>query len=334
MRSFTHFERMETSDFYKSKNPFPLETSLKIKVDKKNVSSYTALPTIRVQIPLTYQEDVCHPKCHYARYKNQCFKNAAKDLNFSKEVVKHRGPGTLSYKECDLRYLYDYSSVIHEQKRDVTANKQRPPSRLKALKKRPHMMKSNVLAKPTTMAAPFYQEESILQAKIDRTLAEASLQEPFPTISSPYDSPDKQTFLTELHENLGTLMIQRQSKKFSRDVTIQEPEYDYLGWEDKLLKKLNRATAQWIVNNQSSWGGWVQGKILCFKKQKYDWNSIRYVLPSENDVELLNTVQAEQEAMECPVQHPEEKKPETPLPLYYRSVPQFDRGQVGGEGRH
>ncbi|XP_066478961.1 HEAT repeat-containing protein 4 [Tiliqua scincoides] len=312
---------MEIPVYFKSKNPFPLESSLKITADRKNLPSCNAVKSaMTAEMPLTYQRDVCHSSNYYALYQKKCLKNMAKDLHFSKDVVRHRGPSTLSFKDYDQTGLYDFSSVIHRQKHEqVIVKREKRPRKLKPLKIQP--MKSDVApAKQTPTNVPFCLEECIWKAKMESTLAEPSLLVPVPP-PPPCDPPHSQTFLTQLPDfMLGDLMTPKSgSKRKSQSTEIPESERKDPRWEEIMLLKLSKATAQWIVNNQATWGGWVQAKPKGFKKQKYDWNRIRYVLPVDSDVELLDKILAEE--VTAPRIY-EDNETETLLPSYYR-VPSF-----------
>lgn len=305
--SFASLEKMEIPTFYKSKNPFPLESSLKVKTDKKHMVS------ILTEVPLIYQKGTYHSMRHYAQYQKECLKTVAKDLFFSKEVVKHRGPATLSYKEYDRKHVYDYSSIIHKE---IATKKPRQPRRLKPLKKLPPLIQTDIASpKRAIDNVPFCLEECIWKAKLESTLASSSsLLVPIPPPPPPPPDSPSQTFLTECHDMLEP---QRMTKGWpKRGITLHEPEDKDLEWEERLLRKLNKATAQWIVNSQSSWGGWVQARPKSFKKQKYDWGRIRYVLPCGSDMELLDEIMAKEDG--AGAQSFEEKISETPLPVYYR----------------
>ncbi|XP_061468780.1 LOW QUALITY PROTEIN: HEAT repeat-containing protein 4 [Rhineura floridana] len=323
-RSFINLERMEVPAFFKSKNPFPLESSLKARVDRQSLPSHNVMVSMRAKMPFMYQRDVCHAKMYYEHYQKQCLRNVAKDLNFSKDVVNHRGPLALSFKEYDPKGLYDFSNAVQKQKSEHIIAEKRP-SRLKPLRRLPHLIKSDIAPpKETTTTVPLCLEEFIWKAKMESTLAEPQLLIPIPPPPPPpCELPYPQAFLTEPHEMLEDLMTRRWQTTTSQGTTVHEPDHGDLGWEERLLTKLSKATAQWIVNNQPSWGGWVQGKLRGFKKQKYDWNRIRYVLPFESDVELLDEIQAEDTVEEGRIQSDKEKKPETPLPAYYYRVPSF-----------
>ncbi|KAH0620660.1 hypothetical protein JD844_021331 [Phrynosoma platyrhinos] len=315
---------MEIPDFFKSKNPFPLEGSLKVRVDKKNLPSHKAMVSaMKAKMPLMYQRDVCHAKWHYAHYQKECLKNVAKDLHFAKDVIQ-RHPSALTFKEFDPRGLYDASSIINKQKSEnIIPSKVRQPRRLKPLRTH-HPIQSDVaLAKSVTTNLPYFLEECVYKAKVESALAEPTLQMHVPSYSPPppCESQYSQTFLTEPHEMLRNKTTKRWSKPTLQGIPAHEPQQQDLGWEERLLTKLSRATAQWIVNNQPSWGGWVQGKLRTFKRQKYDWSSIRYVLTSESDVELLNEIEAEEAVAEGHIQI-HEKKAETSLLTYYR-IPSF-----------
>uniref|UniRef100_A0A670I3P3 Uncharacterized protein n=1 Tax=Podarcis muralis TaxID=64176 RepID=A0A670I3P3_PODMU len=321
---------MEIPTFFKSKNPFPLESSLKARVDRHSLPSRKAmLSAMRAKMPFMYQRDVCHAEEHYAEYRKQCLQNAAKNLYFSKEAVYHRGAMLQSFKDYDPRGLYDFSSVIQrKESENIVIKKQRRPSRLKPLKK----LQSLVMKpdppppKETTADVPVCMEELIWKAKVESTLSEPSLLVPIPPPPPPpsCEPPYTQAFLTEPHEMLADLTFKR-SKARPQGTTVHEPDHGDLRWEGTMLVKLNKATAQFIVNNQPTWGGWVQGKPPGFKKQKYNWESIRYVLPDESDVELLDQIQAEDTVVkgQIQIQIDEEKKPETPLSAYYYRGPSF-----------
>ncbi|KAM6464017.1 HEAT repeat-containing protein 4 isoform 2-T2 [Liasis olivaceus] len=315
---------MEVPNFFNTKNSFPFESTLKVKVDRNNLPSRKVmLSAMRAKVPFMYRRDVCHAEWHYTHYQKQCLKNVTKSICFSKETIKHREPSALSYKEYDPRGLYDFSSVIcqHEDEH-IIPKKQRQPSKLKPLRRLSQFRKPGIaLVQETTGNIPLFLEDCIWKAKVESTNAEPTwlvpIPPPPPPLSPPSsDLPNVQAFLTKPLEKLEDPI----SKKWSKSTIWDEPEQEKLGWEERLLTKISKATAQWIVNNQSSWGGWVQGKLKHFKKQKYDWNNIRYVLPCENDVKLLDEILVE-ETVEGG-HRDEQKKLETPLSAYYR-LPSF-----------
>ncbi|KAG8126099.1 hypothetical protein E2320_021404 [Naja naja] len=290
---------MEVSNFFKSHNVFPSESSLKVKVDRENLPSYQAmLSAMKAKMPFMYQRDVSHAECHYVHYQKQCLKTVSKGLHFSKETIK---PSALSYKDYDPKGLYDFSTIIRQCKvEDIIPKKLRQPRKLKPSRRLPQLREPEIAhIQETTGNLPLFLEDYIWEAKVECTQAEPTLLVPIPPPPPPppllpppppSDLPNIQEFLTKPLEKL-----EDSSKKTESKFTIWDgPEQEELGWEESLLTKISKTTAQWIVNNQTSWGGWVQGKLKHFKKQKYDWNSIRYVLPCENDVELLDGILAEE----------------------------------------
>ncbi|XP_053126384.1 HEAT repeat-containing protein 4 [Hemicordylus capensis] len=321
--NFTKLERMEIPTFFKSKNPFPLESALKIRVDRKNLPSRNAMMSVmKAEMPLTCRY-IGHSQRHHAHYQKKFLKTIAKDLSFSKEVIQHRSPSSLTYEEYVQTGLYDVSSIVHEHKvESITAKKQRRPSRLKPLRR--ESIKLDIAPdNQTPTNVPLYLEECIRKAELESSHSEPSLLVYIPPPPPPpsCDPPYSQTFLTEPQEMLGDVMTKQWSKRtFQSTTKIQDPECKDLRWEECLLIKLNKGTAQWIVNNQSSWGGWIQGKPRRFRKQRYDWESIRYVLPCESDVALLNEIQTTKTASHIRIY--EEKEAETLLPSYYR-IPSF-----------
>uniref|UniRef100_A0A8C0H8H0 Uncharacterized protein n=1 Tax=Chelonoidis abingdonii TaxID=106734 RepID=A0A8C0H8H0_CHEAB len=237
-------------------------------------------------------QDFCLSKQHYRLYQKKYFLNIATDLKFSKEVVKHRALQSLPYKECDFKDLYSTSDIIQKPKSKEPVAKKvgQQPFKLCPLKQPPcHMKLDFSPSKDTRIKVPM--EKRLQSAKLDSSLRESSL--PPITPSLPCESPRGPT------DN------------------IQESKSEALGWEQMLLEKLNRSTAQWIVNQQTAWGGWIQN-VHGFKKQKFDWNRIRDELSSESELRLLDSIQAEEDAMEVSPQSHVEKKPETLLPVYYR----------------
>ncbi|XP_015674437.2 LOW QUALITY PROTEIN: HEAT repeat-containing protein 4, partial [Protobothrops mucrosquamatus] len=322
VRSLTILDRMEVSNVFKSQTPFPSESTLKVKVDRKNLPSYQAmLSAMRAKIPFMYQRDVSHVESHYAHYQKQCLKNVSKSIHFSKETIK---PSALSYKDYDPKGLYDFSSVIRPCKdEDIISKKPRQPRKLKPSRRLPRLKEPEIAHVQETIGnLPLFLEDCIWEAKVESTQAEPTLLVPIPPppplSPPPSDLPNIQAFQTKPLEKLEDSSRKRQSKYTIWD----EPEEEKLGWEERLLTKISKTTAQWIVNNQTSWGGWVQSKLKHFKKQKYDWNSIRYVLPCENDVELLDEILAEETMEGGPVPRDEQRKLETPLSAYYR-LPSF-----------
>uniref|UniRef100_A0A674IYS4 Uncharacterized protein n=1 Tax=Terrapene triunguis TaxID=2587831 RepID=A0A674IYS4_9SAUR len=313
---------MKISAFYKSNNPFPLNAELRVTVSEDSddpagrlvlrSGSTASSQTTKASTPL---QDFCLSKQHYRLYQKKYFLKIATDLRFSKEVVKHRGLQSLPYKECDFKDLYSTSDIIQKPKRkEPTAKKVgQQPFKLCPLKQPPcHMKLDFSPPKDTRIKGPM--EKRLQSAKLDSSLRESSL--PPITPSLPCESPASQTFLTESYEMLSSSMTRRQAKRVPMD-NIQESKSEARGWEQMLLEKLNRSTAQWIVNQQTAWGGWIQN-VHGFKKQKFDWNRIRDELSSESELRLLDSIQAEEDAVEVSPQSHVEKKPETLLPVYYR----------------
>ncbi|XP_048711054.2 HEAT repeat-containing protein 4 isoform X4 [Caretta caretta] len=318
---------MKISAFYNSNNPFPLDAELRVTVSEDSndpagrlvlrsgstVSCQTTKASTRLQ-------DFCLSKQHYKLYQKKYFLKIATDLRFSKEVVKHRGLQSLPYKEYDFKDLYNASDIIQKPKRKEPIAKKvgQQPFKLSPLKQPPRHMKLDFSSpKDTRVKVPM--EERLQRTKLDSSLKESSL--PPITPSLPCESPATQTFLTESYEMLSSSMTRRQAKRVPMD-NIQESKSEARGWEQMLLEKLNRSTAQWIVNQQSAWGGWIQGNVHGFKKQKFDWNRIRDELSSESELRLLDAIQAEEDVVEVSPQSHVEKKPETLLPVYYR-VPAY-----------
>uniref|UniRef100_A0A8C8R4Y6 HEAT repeat containing 4 n=1 Tax=Pelusios castaneus TaxID=367368 RepID=A0A8C8R4Y6_9SAUR len=254
--------------------------------------------------PTTPLQDFCLSKEHYELYQKKYFRKIATDLRFSKDVVKHRGLQSLPYKECDFKSLYDVSDIIQKPKRkEPTAKKVgKKPLKLHPLQQPPCHTKLDFFP-PKDIMTKVPLEERLQRAKLDSSSKESFLP---PITPLPCESPI-----------LSSSMTRKQSKRVSTD-NIQESKSEDQGWEQMLLEKLNRSTAQWIVNQQPAWGGWIQEKVHGFKKQKFDWNRIRDELSSESELRLLDVIQAEEDAVIASPQSQVEKKPEILLPVYYR----------------
>nr|XP_025043290.1 HEAT repeat-containing protein 4 isoform X3 [Pelodiscus sinensis] len=318
---------MKTSAFYNSTNQFPLDAELKVTVSedgddpaKHLVLHSSSTASFRTPKPSTPSQDLCLSKQHYRLYQKKYFLKVATNLRFSKEVVKHRGLQSLSYKEYDFKDLYNASDIIQRPKRkDPTAKiVKQQPLKPRPLKQPPHNMKLDY-SPPKDIKIKVPMEERLHTAKLSSSLKESSL--PPITPSLPFESPASQTFLTEPCEMLSSSMARRQTKRVSMDNT-QESESEAKGWEQMLLEKLNKSTAQWIVNQQTAWGGWIQEKVHGFKKQKFDWSRIRDELSCESELRLLDAIQAGEDTVEFSPQSHVEKKTETLLPVYY-GVPAY-----------
>ncbi|XP_070614294.1 HEAT repeat-containing protein 4 isoform X1 [Erythrolamprus reginae] len=310
---------MEVSNFLKSQNVFPPEAALKVKVDRKSLPSYLAmLSAMKAKMPFLYQRNVSRADWYYANYQKQCLKNVSKSICFSKGVIK---PSALSYKDYDPKGLYDFSTILRQCKDEYSPKKLRQPRKLKP-PRLPQLREPGISRFQKTRNLPLFLEDCIWEAKVETARAEPTLLAPVPPPPPPplsppsSDLPDIQAFLTKPREKLGDSSGKRQSKFTSSEEPGQEQQQ--LGWEERLLTKISKTTAQWIVNNQASWGGWVQGKLKHFKKQKYDWDSFRYVLPCEDDVELLDGIVTEETVEGGPIHRDERKKLGTPLYAYHR----------------
>ncbi|XP_074853208.1 HEAT repeat-containing protein 4 [Carettochelys insculpta] len=314
---------MKISAFYNSNNPFPLEAHLKVTVSEDcndparqlvlRSDSTASSQTTKASTPL---KNFCLSRQHCRHPQKKYLLKIATDLRFSQEVVKHRGLQSLSYKEYDFKGLYDASDIIQNSKRKDPSAKivKQTTHKLCPLKQPPHHMKLH-FSSPKDTAVEVPMEKRLQRGKPGSSLKESSLP-PIPP-SSPCESPASETFLTEPYEMVSSSMARRQTKRVSTD-NIQESESKAQGWEQMLLEKLSRSTAQWIVNQQTVWGGWIQGNVHGFKKQEFDWSRIRDEISSESELRLLDTIQAEEDAVEVSPQSHVEKKPETLLPVYYR----------------
>ncbi|XP_058511182.1 HEAT repeat-containing protein 4 isoform X2 [Ochotona princeps] len=108
-----------------------------------------------------------------------------------------------------------------------------------------------------------------------------------------------------------------------RETWLPPPERVARAWEAVVLAKLNKRTARWIQSKRPLRPGESPNKWQSFLRQQYDWSHIRDELSSASDLELLQQLEEEEAAeleedQDVIVSPKENKKPELPLPAYYR----------------
>ncbi|ELV09876.1 HEAT repeat-containing protein 4 [Tupaia chinensis] len=136
------------------------------------------------------------------------------------------------------------------------------------------------------------------------------------------------------HRNSGMLSLLPSPDVFleEREAWLPPPEKEARAWEAIVLEKLDKRTARWIQSKRPLRPGVSPNKWQTFLHQQYDWSHIRDELTSSSDLELLKQLEAEELAeFEEPSVIPptqEKKKPELPLPLYYRLSSYFPQVQT------
>lgn len=236
---------------------------------------------------------------HCTQLKNQYLKKAAANLTFSQEVVWQRGLPSVPYSQYNFDHLYNTDNIIQSpQVRKArlakTVPQQAPPAGdAVAGTKKEHS------AHPEKMPKKPKPEGTVQETP--RPLTQQPLRDP-DTLEPP-PSPD---------------MILKE-----RETWLPPPERVARAWEAVVLAKLNKRTARWIQSKRPLRPGESPNKWQSFLRQQYDWSHIRDELSSASDLELLQQLEEEEvaeleEDQNVIVSPKETKKPELPLPAYYR----------------
>uniref|UniRef100_A0A2K5D640 HEAT repeat containing 4 n=1 Tax=Aotus nancymaae TaxID=37293 RepID=A0A2K5D640_AOTNA len=250
---------------------------------------------------------------HCLHRKSQYLKMAAANLTFSQEVVLQRGLPSIPYSQYSFDHLYNTDGII-------------PTPRIrKAWPQKPVSFKflgsSSPLAGDTSLAAK--TESSANPEKKLKKLkpAGAVWESPRPPIQCPCMHPDSLGRPPSPDVNLE-----------DKEAWLLPPEKEARAWEDTVLEKLNKRTAQWIQNKRPQRPGASPSKWQSFLRQQYDWSHIWDELTSSSDLELLKQLEAEETAEfenQGVIPPPQEKKkPELLLPAYYRLPSYFPQAET------
>ncbi|XP_068948232.1 HEAT repeat-containing protein 4 [Petaurus breviceps papuanus] len=247
---------------------------------------------------------------HCAHLKNQYLKQASAELSFSQEVLQQWGMPCVPYSQYNFDHIYNTENIISLPKsREFQARK---APKLKPLLSSSIMdLKSLPALQPTT--------KSVKTPK-KRKLKRRPKKESSPSDSSARSSSSP---AFEIMDSQSTILSNTPEWKLEqRDIWLKPAEREARGWENIVLKKLNKRTARWILNKRPPRPGVPPSKWQSFLRHQYDWSHIRDELSSASDLELLAQLEAEEtaefEGVEIVTSTQEEKKPELLLPVYFR----------------
>ncbi|XP_072485286.1 HEAT repeat-containing protein 4 isoform X2 [Notamacropus eugenii] len=245
---------------------------------------------------------------HCARLKNQYLKQASAELSFSQDVLQQWGLPCIPYSQYNFDHIYSTENI-------VSLPKNREFQARKAPKLKPLLSSSILKLPPLPALQPTTKSVKVpRRRKWRRPKKESS---PSDSLAQSSSSP-----ASEIMDSQSTTLSNTPEWKLEqRDTWLKPREKEARGWENIVLKKLNKRTARWILSKRSPRPGVSPSKWQSFLRHQYDWSHIRDELSSASDLELLAQLEAEETAEfegadVAPTQ--EEKKPELLLPVYFR----------------
>ncbi|XP_078515785.1 HEAT repeat-containing protein 4 [Lissotriton helveticus] len=254
------------------------------------------------------------PHRHLVHLQAEYLRSVASDLSFSKDVVVQRGLESLPYQEWDASVLYDVSNILpdikrkgHALKRSIKTN---PPRHQLCLLK-------GVVPKPqkTPVRPPISLGEPLFKSKVTRSLTSIMAVTPSAIPVADKATPSR-IFVPEPMEAASgpTTAKTYETTDKSTVVTLSERS-----WEEDILKKLTKNTAQWIITHQAGHG--VARDRL---RLRFGFHSLQNLITEEPMVESdFATFEEQEEANRKRAPTPvKEKEPDIPLPVYYR-VPSY-----------
>ncbi|KAJ1104032.1 hypothetical protein NDU88_001447 [Pleurodeles waltl] len=254
------------------------------------------------------------PHRHSVHLQPKYLKSIASDLRFSKDVVVQRGLESLPYREWDASILYDVSNILPDIKRkghvlqrpmktdppkhklcllkDAVLKHQKPPVR-HPLSLREPLFKPKVTESPTTVVAAIPSAIPVADKEPASRIFVTEPPEEAPTLSKP--------------ETCGTTNSGTAETLSSR------------GWEEDILRKLTKNTAEWIVSHQA-----VRSVARDRLRLRFGFHSLENLIREETMVETdFMTFEEQEETYRKRTPTPvREKEPDIPLPVYYR-VPSY-----------
>ncbi|XP_036590398.1 HEAT repeat-containing protein 4 [Trichosurus vulpecula] len=246
---------------------------------------------------------------HSARLKNQYLKQASAELSFSQDVLQQWGLPCIPYSQYKFDHIYSTENIISlPNKRDFQARK--------APKLKP-LLSSSIMdlpplpnLQPTTKSVTAPKKRKLRRPKKESSPSDSLVR----SSSSP---------ASEIMDSQSTILSNTPEWKLEqRETWLKPAEREARGWENIVLKKLNKRTARWILNKRPPRPGVPPSRWQSFLRHQYDWSHIRDELSSASDLELLAQLEAEEtaefEGVETVAPAQEDKKPELSLPAYFR----------------
>ncbi|XP_044515909.1 HEAT repeat-containing protein 4 [Gracilinanus agilis] len=248
-----------------------------------------------------------------ARLHNQFIKQTSEELSFSQEVLQQWGFPGIPFSQYRFDQIYNTKEFItvHEFKaRKAPKLKSWLPPSIMELPSLPTLPPSS------SRSAKIPKKHKL--RKLPKKLASPSDTSALSSTSPVSEILDSQTTILSSAAEWGLEQ---------RETWLRPSEKETRGWENLMLKKLNKRTARWILNKLPPRPGVPPSKWQSFLKHQYDWSHIRDELSSASDLELLAQLEAEEMAeyeggMETISAVQEEKKPELLLPVYFR-IPSY-----------
>ncbi|XP_055449109.1 HEAT repeat-containing protein 4 [Psammomys obesus] len=244
------------------------------------------------------------PACHFSqqyceKLRNQYVKRAAANLSFSEEVKWERSLRCMPFSQYSFEHIYNTDGIVAP--RQTGKDHAGKPAYKRAL----HASAGDTTHLPETQ----------------RSAASKKQEKPKPEGLDQKASSPRPRFVHAKSDMLDLSPSPDESLQ-ERETWLPPGEKEARGWEAIVLEKLDKRTARWIQNKRPLRPGQSPNKWQAFLRQQYDWSHIRDALTSESDLELLKELEAEEIAEfegETVVLPPKEiKKPELPLPVYYR----------------
>ncbi|XP_029454506.1 HEAT repeat-containing protein 4 isoform X2 [Rhinatrema bivittatum] len=238
-------------------------------------------------------------------------KKMASDLNFSLEVVQLRALPSLSYKEWDTKHIYNTSEIITGFKRKGHIPKMQlktdPPKHQLCHMKHavPHTKRAVIKYSPVLGNTLFKIRTDDSQI-ISSSLSVSSL--------SGAEALDTKTFLTQLPESSSSTTKTHMQKGSE----IHTPMDQSSEWYDVVLKKLTKNTVQWIVSQQM--GHCATRDQL---RQRYNLSNVIDLITDKTMTEMDFKVGQGKEKASVEDDLVKDRKPETPLPVYYKVLPRW-----------
>ncbi|MEE6492583.1 hypothetical protein FKM82_016608 [Ascaphus truei] len=234
------------------------------------------------------------------RLQAEYIKKIAGDFHFSKEVVQDRGMACISYQEWDAKGIYDASDIIpHLESKRIL--KIRPPQH-----KLCHMKNALPSKQVEAKRCIGFGEHTWRKTQADEKRVLSS------SLLLPSENLELNTFLTEAPVVLSasSQMIGKRKSEISGRTSDQAS-----GWDENLLKMLTKTTAQYIVGHQTS-----KGKAMDSLCQLYGLNCSTDLISEEHMTEEdFRTCKGREESeIQDDQGYKEERKIETPLPVYYQ----------------
>ncbi|XP_059505319.1 HEAT repeat-containing protein 4 [Stegostoma tigrinum] len=256
---------------------------------------------------LPLKEDVL-PQCKYRQQLHrQYIKNASLNLKFSQDVVNSMLFYRVPFKETDGRNLFNLFEVVPPQ--EVKDHPPRRPGRLKRISHHPKTLRQVPKKEaegqwaawttdcPDRRSAPSHLHKDAISAEVIRVPESSSL------VAGALQAPSVKQW--------GDI-----PERGSKDCVskLNEP------WDECLVKKMSKRTAQWLVTKQMPRGP-SRARLSKLLQDRYGSAYTHALVEDEtmtaSDFHLYDQIKAEE-----PVVSVVRKETKTPLTTYYR-VPGF-----------